>query len=357
VSRLQRPPAVEAVGVTKRFGSTVALWDVTVRAGAGQVLCLLGPAGSGKSTVLRVVAGLETADHGRVQIAGQDVTHMPPRARRIGLVTGPEGVFGNLTVRENVGFGLRGRSWTPAERADLTERALADTDLSAHADKRQHQLTSAQAIRVVLARALAPQPSLLLVDDPVRLDAAVHDRLRDLIRRLHQSWSVTTLWATRDARTALAVADEIAVLRDGRLVQTAAPAVLYATPADAFVADLVDEVSWVPATGTADGRWRVLGRTVSADRPGRVGLVAEVALRPDQVVVERDGPAVVRQTTFQGSLTRLVVDDPGAGAVVADVLSRDVRGLGPGSPVRVGLHRDVDRVVVRGLSGGQPDRC
>ncbi|MFZ0531197.1 MAG: sulfate ABC transporter ATP-binding protein, partial [Propionicimonas sp.] len=219
---------------TKRFGSFAALTDVTLDVPAGSLTALLGPSGSGKSTLLRAMAGLETLDSGTVVIDGVDVTAEPPQARGIGFVFQHYAAFKHLTVRDNVGFGLTVRRRQKKAVAARVEELLELVGLTGLAGRYPDQLSGGQRQRMALARALAIEPSVLLLDEPFgALDATVRTDLRAWLRRLHDEVHVTTVLVTHDQEEALEVADRVAVLNHGRLEQVDEPLAVYDRPANA----------------------------------------------------------------------------------------------------------------------------
>jgi sulfate transport system ATP-binding protein len=235
---------IAANAVTKRFGDFVALDDVTIEAADGSLVALLGPSGSGKSTLLRIVAGLEQPDSGAVVIAGEDVTPVPPQKRGIGFVFQHYAAFKHMSVRDNVAFGLsiRGEK-KPVIRARVDE-LLEIVGLTGWADRYPAQLSGGQRQRMALARALAVQPKVLLLDEPFgALDANVRQELREWLRRLHDEVHVTTVLVTHDQEEAMAIADRIVVLDHGRVQQVGPPRELYEQPANPFVMKFLGPVS------------------------------------------------------------------------------------------------------------------
>ncbi|MBX5469010.1 MAG: TOBE-like domain-containing protein [Thermoleophilaceae bacterium] len=236
--------AIEVRGVSKRFGDFAALSDVSLTIPGGSLTALLGPSGSGKSTLLRVIAGLERPDAGSVSIEGRDVTRAPARQRNVGFVFQHYAAFKHMTVRENVAFGLRVRKRPKAEIAKRVDELLALVHLTGWADRYPSQLSGGQRQRMALARALAVQPSVLLLDEPFgALDARVRAELRDWLRRLHERIHVTTVFVTHDQHEAMEVAEQIAVMREGRIEQVGAPAEVYDRPANEFVMGFVGPVT------------------------------------------------------------------------------------------------------------------
>src|SRR5689334_22050817 len=226
--------------LVKSFGNFIALKDVSLDVLKGEFVCFLGPSGCGKTTLLRAIAGLDPQNQGTIEIAGRDVSNLPPAARDFGIVFQSYALFPNLTVTANVGYGLVNRK---ASRADINKRVtelLALVGLPEQGTKYPGQLSGGQQQRVALARALATSPGLLLLDEPLSaLDARVRVRLRDEIKALQRRLGVTTIMVTHDQEEALAIADRIVVMNAGVIEQVGDPSEIYRAPATPFVADFV----------------------------------------------------------------------------------------------------------------------
>jgi sulfate/thiosulfate transport system ATP-binding protein len=235
---------IDAQSISKRFGDFVALDDVTLDVQEGSLTALLGPSGSGKSTLLRIVAGLETPDSGSVLIDGSDVTRARPQERGIGFVFQHYAAFTHMTVRENVAFGLRIRK-RPRDRVRArVDELLSLVGLTQWGEQRPAQLSGGQRQRMALARALAVEPRVLLLDEPFgALDANVRAELRRWLRRLHDEQGVTTVLVTHDQEEAMEVADTIAVMNEGRIEQVGSPRDVYDRPATDFVMGFLGPVS------------------------------------------------------------------------------------------------------------------
>ncbi len=228
--------SIEIVNVSKRFGDFVALDNVSVSIPSGQLTALLGPSGGGKSTLLRIIAGLEHSDSGSVEIEGVDATNLPPQRRNVGFVFQHYAAFKHLSVRRNVAFGLEIRKKPKDEIRRRVDELLNLVHLSQFGDRLPSQLSGGQRQRMALARALAVEPTVLLLDEPFgALDAKVRKELRDWLRRLHDEVHVTTVFVTHDQEEALEVADEIVVINEGRIEQIGSPDQLYDQPANDFV--------------------------------------------------------------------------------------------------------------------------
>ncbi|OZE32386.1 sulfate ABC transporter ATP-binding protein [Rhodococcus sp. 05-2254-6] len=235
---------ISVVGANKHYGDFAALDDVSIDIPKGSLTALLGPSGSGKSTLLRSIAGLEQLDSGRVVLAGQDVTWVSPQRREIGFVFQHYAAFKHLTVRDNVAFGLQIRKRPKAEIAKKVDELLEIVGLAGFQSRYPAQLSGGQRQRMALARALAVDPQVLLLDEPFgALDAKVRADLRTWLRRLHDEVHVTTVLVTHDQEEALDVADRIAVLNEGRIEQVGSPEDLYDRPANNFVMSFLGQVA------------------------------------------------------------------------------------------------------------------
>ena len=235
---------IAVTDVTKRFGDFQALDGVSIDVDDGSLTALLGPSGSGKSTLLRVIAGLEAPDEGTVQIAGRDATTVPPQKRGIGFVFQHDAAFKHMTVRDNVAFGLRVRKRPKAEITAKVDELLKIVGLDGYHKRYPAPLSGGQRQRMALARALAVEPEVLLLDEPFgALDANVRAELREWLRRLHDEVHVTTVLVTHDQEEAMEVADRIVVLNHGKIEQTGPPRDLYERPANAFVMGFLGPVA------------------------------------------------------------------------------------------------------------------
>ena len=236
--------AIEVRSVDKRFGDFVALEDVSLTVADGSLTALLGPSGSGKSTLLRIIAGLETPDAGEILIAGNDVTRVPVRDRGVGFVFQHYAPFKHMTVADNIGFGLRVRKRPRASVAARVHELLGLVRLDGLADRYPSQLSGGQLQRMALARALAPEPEVLLLDEPFgALDAQVRGELREWLRRLHDEIHVTTIFVTHDQEEAMDVAEQIVLMNSGRTEQVGTAEDLYDRPANEFVMSFIGPVN------------------------------------------------------------------------------------------------------------------
>jgi sulfate transport system ATP-binding protein len=259
--------------VSKRFGDFVALRDVSIEVRDGSLTALLGPSGGGKSTLLRVIAGLEQPDAGRVLIAGEDATSTPPQRRNVGFVFQHYAAFKHMTVRKNVAFGLTIRKRPKDEIDGRVAELLKLVHLEGFADRYPSQLSGGQRQRMALARALAVQPRVLLLDEPFgALDATVRKELRTWLRRLHDEVHVTTVFVTHDQEEAMEVAEQIVVLNDGLIEQVGSPRDLYEHPANEFVMRFIG-----PVTPLGE-RWL---------RPHDVDILIEPAVGSTEAMIDR----------------------------------------------------------------------
>jgi putative spermidine/putrescine transport system ATP-binding protein len=322
-------------------GVVKALDGLTLHIEPGELVALLGPSGCGKTTALRILAGLDEATSGTVSVDGKDLTAVSANKRDMGMVFQAYSLFPHLTVLDNVAFGLKMRGKDKAQRMSRANEMLELVGLTAHRDKYASELSGGQQQRVALARALAIQPRVLLLDEPLSaLDAKVRVQLRDEIRRVQLEVGTTTLFVTHDQEEALAVADRVGVMSQGRLEQLAAPAELYANPATPFVADFVGLNNKVPADVSA-GQVQLLGTSVPA-LPGSIGSGAGLAMvRPESVTVTADaaGTAAVTSVAFLGPTSRVYCTLADGTVVGAQMTSSAARAFGSGDRVTVGVEQ------------------
>ncbi len=340
---------VSVQAVSKRFGNVQALDNVSLDVQPGELIALLGPSGCGKTTLLRTVAGLETPCEGRILIEGRDVTGDPPRRRPIGMVFQSYALFPNMTVRQNVDFPLKVRKVPLRERERRVDELLDLVHLTEQADRYPHQISGGQQQRTALARALAPSPEVLLLDEPLSaLDALVRARLRDEIRRIQQMLKITALYVTHDQAEAMAIADRVAVMNRGQIEQIAAPSELYEAPATRFAASFVGNRNAL-VLPVLQGCLR-LGQALSVPARLKDGNEAIVFFRPEDVRISQNGkghPALVETKMFQGVLTRLqllIEDERQQARIHADVPSRDAAAIEPGTQVRIVIPEEAVRV-------------
>jgi putative spermidine/putrescine transport system ATP-binding protein len=327
--------------LTRVFGTTRALDEMSLEIAPGELVALLGPSGCGKTTALRIVAGFEFADAGEVLVDGKDVSGVPAAKRDMGMVFQSYSLFPNMNALDNVGFGLRMRKVGGSARRKRAAELLDMVGLAAQAGQFPHQLSGGQQQRVALARALAIEPRVLLLDEPLSaLDAKVRLQLREQIRTLQQRLGTTTLFVTHDQEEALSMSDRVGVMRAGRLEQVAEPAELYARPATAFVAEFVGTMNRLPAELGDGGKVvTVLGVTVPAQDGGPASGRVDALVRPENLTVAaaEGGNGIVTNRTFLGAVTRVAVRLSGDVEVSVDVSSGAALEMSPGTAVQVGL--------------------
>jgi putative spermidine/putrescine transport system ATP-binding protein len=331
--------SVSLRNLTRAFGATRALDEMSLEIAPGELVALLGPSGCGKTTALRIVAGFEYADSGEVLVDGRDVSGVPAARRDMGMVFQSYSLFPNMNALDNVAFGLRMRRVGGGDRRKKAAELLDMVGLSAQAKQFPHQLSGGQQQRVALARALAVEPRVLLLDEPLSaLDAKVRLQLREQIRTLQQRLGTTTLFVTHDQEEALSMSDRVGVMRAGQLEQVAVPAELYSHPATAFVAEFVGTMNRIPGELGA-GVVTVLGVTVDVQPGGPTSGPVDALIRPENLTVEvaEGGNGIVTHRTFLGSVTRVGVLLSEDTEVSVDVPSTTAAAMVPGTAVRVAV--------------------
>ena len=317
-------PFLSIQHVEKSFGATKVVHDFNLDVAPGEFVSFLGPSGCGKTTVLRMVAGFEEASAGRILVGDKDVTRLRPNQRNIGMVFQAYALFPNLTVAQNIGFGLRVAG---ASRADIDRRVadmLAMIGLPQMADRYPYQLSGGQQQRIALARALAPKPKLLLLDEPLSaLDAKVRVSLREEIRSIQKELGITTVFVTHDQEEALSISDRIAVMYGGKAEQVGTPFEVYNRPATTFVANFVGTLNVLEGTvaDASTGKVRVADQEVALKgrlNGSRTGDTLSLALRPEAIALGprpgHDSKLVgqISDVHFLGSVIRVRVGVGGA---------------------------------------------
>jgi putative spermidine/putrescine transport system ATP-binding protein len=334
---------VSLTSLNRHFGAVRALDGLTVDVVPGELVALLGPSGCGKTTALRILAGFETADSGTVTVDGKEISHIPASRRDMGMVFQSYSLFPNMSALDNVGFGLRLRKKSGAERKRRAGELLDMVGLAKQAGQYPHQLSGGQQQRVALARALAIEPRVLLLDEPLSaLDAKVRLQLREQIRALQQRLGTTTLFVTHDQEEALSMSDRVGVMKDGKLEQIATPSELYSEPATAFVAEFVGTMNRIPGRLDATGdRVSAVGQTVPVIGGAADALAGDVdvLVRPEGLTIAAgpNGNGIVADRTFLGSTTRISVLLDGDHMVKVDQPSTVAAGLPPGTSVQISL--------------------
>jgi putative spermidine/putrescine transport system ATP-binding protein len=307
--------------IWKSFGAVNAVAEVSFELERGEFLSLLGPSGCGKTTTLRMVAGLERPDRGSIYLDGKDITDLPARRRGMGMVFQSYALFPNMTARENIAYGLRIRRLSGGEIARRVDKLVAITRLDGAADRYPHQISGGQQQRAALARALAIEPDVLLLDEPLSaLDASVRIALRAEIRRVQQEFGISAIYVTHDQEEALSISDRIAVMSNGRIEQLASPEEIYHRPETEFIASFVGLSNRLAATvGDKPGTVVWQSQPIGVPSLGglRPGTPITLVVRPERVAVARLGsdeglqngayPGTVIARTFLGPTTRFLV--------------------------------------------------
>jgi putative spermidine/putrescine transport system ATP-binding protein len=303
----------------KSFGQTTAVDSISLEVERGEFVSLLGPSGCGKTTTLRMVAGFERPTSGTITVDGEDITGKRPNQRNIGMVFQSYALFPNLTVAENIGFGLKVAGRPKAEIAARVSELLGLIKLEELGARYPYQLSGGQQQRVALARALAIRPQLLLLDEPLSaLDAKIRVSLRHEIRMIQRQLGITTLYVTHDQEEALSLSDRVVVMNQGRIEQAATPFAIYNFPATHFVASFVGTLNLLPATvvDPAGGTLRVVGQTLTTGRAlpvANAGDAVSLALRPELLHLDESGShenrltGTVEAIAFLGSIVRISV--------------------------------------------------
>ena len=341
----------------KAFGSFLALKDVSLLIGEGEFVCFLGPSGCGKTTLLRAIAGLDPQTKGRILQAGKDVSSLPPSERDFGIVFQSYALFPNLTIEKNIAFGLENDGRSKTEINARVKELLELVGLSEQGKKYPAQLSGGQQQRIALARAIATNPGLLLLDEPLSaLDAKVRVHLRHEIKELQRKLGVTTVMVTHDQEEALSMADRIVVMDHGTIEQVGSPTEIYRDPKTLFVADFIGEMNQLPAKAGDRGKL-VIGQAEMKCRPHEFEKGAQIiaAIRPEDIIPlgggddapgtpENTFDVTIDEMEFLGSFwrCRLKNDSFGRHEMIADFSINAVRrlDLGEGKPMSIELPSD-----------------
>ena len=321
-------------GLHKSYGATPIFTDINIEIGQGQFITLLGPSGCGKSTLLRCIAGLTAVDGGQILLGGEDLVPVAPQKRGIGMVFQSYALFPNMTVQQNVAFGLRMQKVGKDETAQRVDEVLRLVELHDYAARYPHQLSGGQCQRVALARSLVTRPRLLLLDEPLSaLDARIRKHLREQIRAIQQELGLTTIFVTHDQEEALTMSDRIFLMSAGRIVQSGDAESLYTAPVDAFAAGFIGNYNLLDA----DAASRLLLRPVHQ----------RIAIRPESIRLEDSGAiaAEVLGHSLLGNVIRYRVQANGVELLV-DVLNRSEGSLiGKGQCIGLSIDANAIREV------------
>ncbi|WP_395348333.1 putative 2-aminoethylphosphonate ABC transporter ATP-binding protein [Variovorax sp. UC122_21] len=337
--------ALEVIGVRKDFETFSALRDVHLRVNPGEMLCFLGPSGCGKTTLLRIIAGLETQTSGQILQNGKDVSWLPPDRRDYGIVFQSYALFPNLTIAENIGYGLVNGRARRAEVKARVDELLTLVGLPTSGAKYPSQLSGGQQQRVALARALATRPGLLLLDEPLSaLDALERIRLRGEIRRLQKQVGITTIMVTHDQEEALSMADRIVVMNHGVIEQVGTPMEVYEQPATPFVADFVGKVNVLRSVALGNHRFQVGDMELQCDACDGAfepGEAVNLYLRPEDRAVEH-----LREDTANRLQAMVTKVEFLGGLCIAEVTADALHGQ------TLGLHFSLNQLHDLGIREG-----
>ncbi|MEM7048618.1 MAG: ABC transporter ATP-binding protein [Acidobacteriota bacterium] len=349
-------PFLALQGIEKRFGDQRVLDDISLEVAEGEILALLGPSGSGKTTLLRLLAGFEHPNRGSIRVDGLDVAPLPPAKRRFGMVFQHYALFPHLTVGENVAFGLESVALPVAERARRIAEMLELVDLAGFEQRRVGEISGGQQQRVALARALAPQPKLLLLDEPLsNLDPALRERTRRELAAAFRRVGITTVLVTHEQEEAFDLGDRVAVLHAGRLAQVGRPEELYGEPATPFVAGFVGRASRLSGRVTAGGQgieleagvtWPAVNADDLAD-----GAAAELVVRPESLALSlatAEGSPAVRGEGLTGTVVGRRFTGPLTYFQVVLATGTEIEVLAPSDAARL------DEAVIVSAAGNGP---
>ncbi len=349
-----QPSGVVLDRVSKRYGDVLAVDDISLTIPQGEFFSLLGPSGCGKTTTLRMIAGFERPDAGRIAIGEADVTATPPHKRRVNTVFQSYALFPHLTVGENVGFGLRFGTLSAGERRARVDEMLELVRLGGFAKRKPHQLSGGQQQRVALGRALILSPDVLLLDEPLgALDAKLRRELQVELKSIQREVGITFLYVTHDQEEALTMSDRLAVMVNGCVEQLGTPREVYERPETAFVADFIGVSNLLRAHSTGAGRVEVAGVDLAASDATQKAGVVRLAIRPERVRIEAAGTpgenrvsATIERFVYLGSTTQVYVTLPGGDRLQALVANADeVDEYDVGAAVTAYLPADALRVL------------
>ena len=352
-------PALQLQALRKSFGAVTAVAGIDLAVQQGEFLTLLGPSGSGKTTILKMIAGFEAPTSGAIELAGRDVSRLSPAERGIGVVFQQYALFPHMTVAENIAYPLTLRKWPAPERTQRVQQMLDLVELAGYGGRYPRELSGGQQQRVAVARALAFQPALLLMDEPLgALDRALRIGMQEEIRRIHRDSGATILYVTHDQEEALTMSDRVAIMREGQIRQVGPPRELYERPADRFVATFFGECTLIPAEqlGPASDdevRVRTLGQEAAVRRGGALPeRDISLAIRPGRFRLHPAPgdiplPAAIVDLLYLGDAVRIIGHHPAVGEILARADPDQTRDLAIGQAVTFGF-APKDAVAVGG---------
>lgn len=344
--------------VSKRYGDFSALKDVSLDIRKGEFVCFLGPSGCGKTTLLRAIAGLDVQSEGRIFMNSEDVSNLPPAQRDFGIVFQSYALFPNLSVADNVSYGMHGKGIKRADQSRRVQELLTLVGLPDQGKKHPAQLSGGQQQRVALARALATSPGLILLDEPLSaLDARVRAHLRKEIKDLQRNLGVTTIMVTHDQEEAMTMADRIVVMRGGVIEQVGTPAEVYSRPANAFVASFIGEMNFIPAQVQDEHTIRIGSKAFRADTTDLQGGQRDVlaAIRPEDILVngvqsgsDNTLDTSISESEYLGPVVRarLSGGDLAQSQLRADLSMNLVRAMGLSNGVKLPITLPLERLRV-----------
>jgi putative spermidine/putrescine transport system ATP-binding protein len=358
---------LELTGVQKRFGETIAVEDFNLSTERGEFVSFLGPSGCGKTTTLRMIAGFEQPTAGSIVVDGKEITRRPPNQRNVGMVFQSYALFPNMSVANNIGFGLKVRKRPATAIRKRVDELLELIGLPGRGDRYPYQLSGGQQQRVALARALAIEPQVLLLDEPLSaLDAKIRVALRKEIRSIQRQLGITTVYVTHDQEEALSLSDRVVVMSEGRIEQIGTPAEIYNFPATSFVASFVGTLNLLSAdvVEAGAGRLAVHGQEIRAAQPltgDRANGHVSIALRPESIELgEAGGPNRLRgpleDVSFLGSIVRMRVGLADGASVSLDTFNDPNLALpAVGEVVTVSFPREACLVLDSGTTAAPED--
>ena len=351
-------PFLTLTGVQKRFGAMAAVEDFNLEVERGEFVSFLGPSGCGKTTTLRMIAGFEQPTAGTIKVDGRDITNQSPNRRNVGMVFQAYALFPNMTIADNVGFGLRVRKRPKAEIKRKVSELLDLIHLPDKAERYPWQLSGGQQQRVALARALAIEPEVLLLDEPLSaLDAKIRIILRAEIRAIQRKLGITTVYVTHDQEEALSLSDRIVVMSEGRIEQVGTPFEIYNFPSTGFVARFVGTLNVLAAkvVDPAAGTLEVAGQPIRTSNPvkgSHAGGTVSVALRPERVTLgSQDGQnqlnGVIDDVTFLGAVVRVRIRfTDGSGVISFDTFNNPHLAVpNPGTAITISFPHEACLVL------------